>query len=111
VDLPRFSPFFRIGGPWVAFECGPAAKRWQLYNIQSHRWRRLACETDCHYATFVAVSAVWLLVEVTPHQSCGDGIHNECGPTTYVFHHQRDRDHQPDPKHDKPPPHGNRPSE
>jgi hypothetical protein len=88
-------PSFRMASHWVAFDCGPAAKRWQLYNVQTRRWRRLACAADCRneldYADLSAIGAVWMLVEVTPPQTCGpdDPEHNECGPTTYLFYNIR----------------------
>jgi hypothetical protein len=88
-------PSFRMANRWVAFDCRPATKRWQLYNVQTRRWRRLACAADCRnerdYADLSAIGAVWMLVEITPPQSCGpdDPEHNECGPTTYLFYNIR----------------------
>jgi hypothetical protein len=91
----KLLPSFRMANRWIAFDCGPAAKRWQLYNIQTRHWRRLACAVDCRsgrdYAALSAIGSVWMLVEVTPPQSCGpdDPEHNECGPTTYLFYNIR----------------------
>jgi hypothetical protein len=79
-----------LGGPWVAFDCVPATKRFQLYNIQTRKWRRLACDAVCQQFYYVvdvrAVGARWLELSVAPHQPCGDGVHSSCGPTTYIYY-------------------------
>ena len=83
---------FRMANDWVAFDCGAGARRWQIYNLQTRRWRRLACATDCRnerdYAELSAIGAVWMLVEINAPQWCGpeDPEHYECGETTYVFY-------------------------
>jgi hypothetical protein len=79
-----------LGVPWLAFDCAPDAQRFQLYNIYTHRWRRLACDSTCqrdyYLVSIIGVGANWLALEVAPHQSCGDGVHSECGPSTTLFY-------------------------
>jgi hypothetical protein len=83
-------PDWRLGGPWAAFDCPSQAKRWQLYNIHTHRWRRLPCDATCRrFHNLISVYAVgdkWLALDIRAHESCGDGIHYECGPETYLFY-------------------------
>lgn len=76
-----------LGFPWVGFYCGSS---FRLYNFQTHKWRRLACDAVCQGYTYSqsirAIGAKWLVVQVPPHDPCGDGVHNSCGPTTYSFY-------------------------
>ena len=87
---PPVPPPWKLGGPWVAFDCPSLAKRWQLYNIYTHRWRRLRCDATCRRNNgFIEINAVgdkWLALDIVPHQPCGDGIHNECGPRLYLYY-------------------------
>jgi hypothetical protein len=89
VNRPSCGPGV-LGVPWVAFDCAPATNRFQLYNIQTRKWRRFACDATCqqvYYEVDVrAVGARWLALSVAPHQSCGDGEHYTCGPTTYIYY-------------------------
>lgn len=79
-----------VGVPWVAFDCASAIKRFQLYNIQTRKWQRFACDASCRQVYYLiditAVGARWLALSVAPHQPCGDGVHYSCGPTTNIFY-------------------------
>lgn len=79
-----------LGFPWVGFYCGPSfGTSFRLYNLQTHKWRRVACDAVCRRYTYSqsirVIGAKWF-VEVDPHEPCGDGVHYSCGPTTYSFY-------------------------
>lgn len=38
-----------LGFPWVGFYCGPS---FRLYNFQTRKWRRLACDAVCQDYTY-----------------------------------------------------------
>jgi hypothetical protein len=78
-----------VGVPWVAFECshGPL---FQLYNVRTHKWRRIRCDRQCQPYQYMIeslrVGVNWLAVEIAPHEGCGDGVHNDCGANTHLFY-------------------------
>ena len=80
-----------VGTTLVALYCGSAQSRgtYELYNLRTRRLHafpcRSVCQRDYYYASLAAIGTRWLELEVEPHQSCGDGVHNSCGPTTYDF--------------------------
>jgi hypothetical protein len=82
-----------VGVPWVALYCAnpsPASQPFELYNIRTHKVRRLPCDAVCRRTYYLsdvrAVGSRWVAIEVEPHEPCGDGIHRTCGPTTYMFY-------------------------
>lgn len=82
-----------VGAPWVGLYCAnpsPSSQLFELYNIRTHKVRRLPCDAVCqstyYFTNLLAVGSRWVAVQVEPHESCGDGIHSTCGPTTYMFY-------------------------
>jgi hypothetical protein len=75
---------------WVAFQCGAGAIAFQLYNIQTHKWRVLGCYGQCaanlEIISVIGVGAKWLALYVSPHSDCGPATHKSvCGPPGYYF--------------------------
>lgn len=71
-----------FAAPWILFSHN-------LYNIVTHKWRPLGCSSPkCapDGTIGVVLGARWLEMIVQGHQSCGDGVHFECGPDTYVYY-------------------------
>ncbi len=98
IVMPRGCDGGVVGVVWVALYCGdltgPAfSPFYGLYNIQKRRLRRFPCDAVCQQdydnANLVAVGARWLEVQLQPNQSCGDGVHYSCGPTTDVYYNVR----------------------
>jgi hypothetical protein len=81
-----------VGAPLVALSCD-SSQWYGLYNIRTRKLRRFPCKALCqqdyYYSNIWAVGVRWLEVQVEPHQSCGDGVHYSCGPTTYIYYNTR----------------------
>lgn len=81
-----------FGAQWLAFDCYTTNPklRFQLYNVHTHRWRRLRCDRACtkysDQLDIEAVGAKWLLASAQLPGSCGDGIHYGCGPTVHLYY-------------------------
>lgn len=78
-----------FGAPWILFDHNPS---FDLYNIATRKWRALGCDSPrCmpDGTMGYALGARWLEFIVQGQQSCGDGIHFECGPDTYAFYNLR----------------------
>jgi hypothetical protein len=84
-----------VGDPWVALYCSSSLLRqsYEVFNVQRRKMRHLPCvglcRQDYYFQNIVAVGASWFEVEVEPHEPCGDGVHNTCGPTTFAFYNAR----------------------
>jgi hypothetical protein len=75
-----------VGAPWVLADCHLT---FRLYNIQTQKWRPLRCgPPGCMpNGTFAFhVGSRWLQFDVQEAGSCGDGVHNTCGPITHTFY-------------------------
>lgn len=74
---------------WIVCIPNPAPL-YELYNVRTRKLRRLPCDGLCqqdyYLQNLIAVGSKWFEVEIEPHDSCGDGIHNDCGPTTSAFY-------------------------
>jgi hypothetical protein len=78
-----------LAATWVV--CQPSGARpYQVYNIHERKLRRLPCiglcESDYYLQDIVGVGSRWFEVRVEPHESCGDGVHYTCGPTTLTYY-------------------------
>ena len=84
-----------LGDPWIGLYCdtGFPDQHYEAFNLRTKKLRSLPChglcQQDYDFQNLVAVGARWFQVEVEPHEPCGDGIHNTCGPTTYAFYNVR----------------------
>lgn len=83
-----------VGDPWVALYCSSSSgSSYKAFNARTRKLRRLPChglcQQDYYLQNLVAVGAKWFEVEVEPHESCGDGEHYTCGPTTMAFYNTR----------------------
>jgi hypothetical protein len=78
-----------LGSPWVAFDC-ISGGFFQLFDIRTRTWHYVRCDRLCDanspWLGGVIVGARWLGLQIDPHAPCGDGEHNSCGPTTYLFY-------------------------
>jgi hypothetical protein len=84
-----------VGDPWVGLYCD-SPSRGTTYRALNARTRRLLtlhckrlCQQDFYFQDLVAIGSRWFEVVIEPHQSCGDGEHNSCGPTTFAFYNIR----------------------
>jgi hypothetical protein len=98
IVMPRGCDGGVVGVAWVALYCGnltgPAfSPFYGLYNVQKRKLRRFPCDAVCQQdydnANLVAVGSRWLEVQVQANQSCGDGVHYGCGPTTDIYYNIR----------------------
>jgi hypothetical protein len=96
--MPRGCDGGVVGVQWVALYCGdlPGPRLhpfYGLYNIEKRTLRRFPCDAVCqqdyYNANLLAVGARWLELQLQPDQSCGDGEHYTCGPTTDLYFNVR----------------------
>ena len=89
-----------LGDPWLGLYCSSDVldQAYEAFNLRTKTLRSLPCDGLCqqdyYFQNLVAVGARWFQVEVGPHEPCGDGIHNTCGPTTYAFYDVRTGRHK-----------------
>lgn len=93
IATPRGCSLAFLGDPRVGLYCYSRSSglAYDAFNAQTQKLRRLPCRGPCQRlpANLIAVGSRWFEVEITPHQSCGDGVHNSCGPTTFAFYNIR----------------------
>jgi hypothetical protein len=77
-----------FGAPWILFSHNLRA---ELYNIATRRWTPFRCGNGCapDGTLYEVIGARWVEFVVQGQQSCGDGVHFECGPVTYAFYNLR----------------------
>jgi hypothetical protein len=93
IATPRGCTLAFLGDPRVGLYCYSRSSglMYDAFNVRTRKLRRLPCSGSCQRppANLVAVGSRWFEVEIDPHQPCGDGIHNSCGPTTFAFYNIR----------------------
>jgi hypothetical protein len=74
-----------FGAPWILFA---RDLNFELYNLATRKWRPLGCNGRCQPDATVGyvLGTRWLEFIVEGQQSCGDGVHFECGPDTYAYY-------------------------